>query len=252
MTGGRWIKNTYLGDGTLVKREFSNGEIWEYNNGLILKNGEFYSIDIPEGRLVYENGDWKFEFEYRDVWNNLRVSFGADGNILVKRQQADYDVYGYEFNQQTLSTANYFKYQQQERIEDFGLNIDFFKYRPSDPTIGRFWSGVDPLAEKYPYNSVYALQENKFGMGVELEGAELKEFVEWGKEKAKSVWNSLPNGIYIEQNYSIGPQIGFEIQTPVNTMQAELKLASFDIGKMRIEKQNDKIVETTMELMAHL
>lgn len=32
---------------------------------------------------------------------------------------------------------------------------------------------VDPLAEDYTYNSTYAFQENKLGMGTELEGAEL-------------------------------------------------------------------------------
>jgi len=32
---------------------------------------------------------------------------------------------------------------------------------------------VDPLAEKYPYNSTYAFQENKLGLGRELEGLEL-------------------------------------------------------------------------------
>ncbi|WP_268849233.1 AHH domain-containing protein [Flavobacterium aestivum] len=36
---------------------------------------------------------------------------------------------------------------------------------------------IDPLAEKYPYNSTYAFQENKMGMGRELEGLEL---VPWG------------------------------------------------------------------------
>lgn len=42
----------------------------------------------------------------------------------------------------------------------------------SDPAIGRFWQ-VDPLAEDYVYNSPYAFQENKMGMGIELEGLEL-------------------------------------------------------------------------------
>ncbi|PID68470.1 MAG: hypothetical protein CR989_05190, partial [Flavobacteriales bacterium] len=42
----------------------------------------------------------------------------------------------------------------------------------SDPTIRRFWH-VDPLAKDYVYNSTYAFQENKLGMGIELEGAEL-------------------------------------------------------------------------------
>ena len=36
---------------------------------------------------------------------------------------------------------------------------------------------IDPLAEKYAYNSTYAFQENKMGMGRELEGLEL---VPWG------------------------------------------------------------------------
>ncbi|ASW73630.1 hypothetical protein IQ37_19315 [Chryseobacterium piperi] len=40
------------------------------------------------------------------------------------------------------------------------------------PDVGRFFN-IDPLAEKYPYNSTYAFQENKMGMGVELEGLEL-------------------------------------------------------------------------------
>jgi hypothetical protein len=34
---------------------------------------------------------------------------------------------------------------------------------------------IDPLAQKYPYNSTYAFQENKMGMGRELEGLELVE-----------------------------------------------------------------------------
>jgi hypothetical protein len=32
---------------------------------------------------------------------------------------------------------------------------------------------VDPLSNKYPYNSTYAFQENKMGLGIELEGLEL-------------------------------------------------------------------------------
>ena len=66
-------------------------------------------------------------------------------------------------------------YQEQERQDELGLNWDSFKYRNYDYAIGRFMS-VDPLAEKYPYNSTYAFQENKLGLGRELEGLELKPF----------------------------------------------------------------------------
>lgn len=67
---------------------------------------------------------------------------------------------------------NYQHYQGQEWTEDLGLNWHEWKYRMSDPAIGRFIS-VDPLAEDYAYNSTYAFQENKLGMGIELEGLEL-------------------------------------------------------------------------------
>lgn len=40
------------------------------------------------------------------------------------------------------------------------------------PDVGRFIQ-LDPLSEKFPYNSTYAIQENKMGMGIELEGLEL-------------------------------------------------------------------------------
>lgn len=52
------------------------------------------------------------------------------------------------------------------------MDLDWFKFRPSDSKNGRFWQ-IDPLASEYPYNSPYAFQENKFGSGIELEGKEL-------------------------------------------------------------------------------
>jgi hypothetical protein len=172
---GLWLKLNYDGGGSLIKKENSAGEYWNYVGDLIYKNGNFYSINIPEGRAVFENNLWNYEFDYRDIWGNLRVSFSAENGQLTLKQKSDYDAFGYTFNQSSGVNKNFFQYQKQPRIEDFDLNVDFFKFRPSDPTIGRFWM-VDPLSSQYPHNSVYALQENKFGMGVELEGKELQPF----------------------------------------------------------------------------
>ena len=47
-----------------------------------------------------------------------------------------------------------------------------FEYRMHDTRTGRFWS-VDPLAGKFPWNSVYAFAENKVVEGRELEGLEV-------------------------------------------------------------------------------
>ncbi len=76
------------------------------------------------------------------------------------------------FTKVTEPVEVHFQLNYQERQDELGLNWDSFKYRNYDYAIGRFMS-VDPLAEKYPYNSTYAFQENKMGLGRELEGLEL-------------------------------------------------------------------------------
>jgi RHS repeat-associated protein len=63
------------------------------------------------------------------------------------------------------------KFQGQEYNDDLGVDMYEFKYRMDDPQTGRFWQ-VDPLADKYVYNSTYAFSENKVTGHVELEGLE--------------------------------------------------------------------------------
>ena len=50
-----------------------------------------------------------------------------------------------------------------------------FQYRMHDARLGRFWS-VDPLAAKYPWNSMYAFAENSPIGYMELEGLEKVSF----------------------------------------------------------------------------
>lgn len=69
------------------------------------------------------------------------------------------------------------EFASKEFSDDSGLDIYEFKWRMDDPQIGRFWQ-VDPLANKYVYNSPYAFSENKVTSHVELEGLEA-EFFQW-------------------------------------------------------------------------
>ncbi|RFM33163.1 RHS repeat-associated core domain-containing protein [Chitinophaga silvisoli] len=71
-----------------------------------------------------------------------------------------------------LYPENKKKFQAQDFDDNFGLNIYQFKWRDHDPQIGRFWE-VDPLADKYVYNSPYAFSENKVTSNTELEGLEV-------------------------------------------------------------------------------
>jgi hypothetical protein len=174
-----WIKWFCDGQGGLLKRENSDGTEWGYSSNAIYKNDTLYQVGFSGGRVIVDtSGSFNYRFEYRDIWNNLRLEFTAEDSIVTIKQISDYDPLGFEFNQMIGVNVNHFKYQNQERISDFNLGVDFFKYRVSDPVIGRFWQ-VDPLAAQYSYNSVYAFQENKFGSGVELEG------LEWSKFKSK-------------------------------------------------------------------
>jgi RHS repeat-associated protein len=76
----------------------------------------------------------------------------------------------------TNYTENKYRFQKQElQNREFsdgsGLEMYEFKNRFDDCQIGRFWS-VDPLANKYEYNSPYAFSENKVTSHIELEGLE--------------------------------------------------------------------------------
>ena len=62
-------------------------------------------------------------------------------------------------------------FQGQRFDDDLGLNWVQFKWRNHDPQIGRFIE-IDPLSEKYVYNSTYAFSENKVTGDIELEGLE--------------------------------------------------------------------------------
>lgn len=88
-------------------------------------------------------------------------------------ESTDFYPFGLAFNnyQRENSLINKFKFQSQEHVDDLGLNWDSFKWRNHQPDIGRFFN-IDPLANKYVYNSPYAFAENRVIDGRELEGLE--------------------------------------------------------------------------------
>lgn len=62
-------------------------------------------------------------------------------------------------------------FQGQRFDDELGLSWIQFKWRNHDAQIGRFVQ-IDPLSEKYVYNSTYAFSENKVTSHIELEGLE--------------------------------------------------------------------------------
>ena len=179
---GSELNFNYDGSGMLIQRYITDSTAWTYTPSEIYKDDSLYQISQDEGRILRGNGKYKLEFEYRDLWGNLRTAFTDSDSLPVAgvypapviTQINDYDLLGFEhFNNQVGRNNKLF--QNQERVFDLDLGWDFWKFRPSDAVSGRFMM-PDPLSNEYPYNSVYAFQENKFGKGVELEGAEMVPF----------------------------------------------------------------------------
>jgi Domain of unknown function (DUF6443)/Domain of unknown function (DUF1990) len=225
---GKWLEFFYSGDGFLMKRLNSLGDYWDYTEGLIYHNGVPYQLNTAEGRAVWNGSIWEYEFEYRDIWGNLRHSFKNVNGVVTSLQSADFDMLGIEYNKTSIPLSNLFRFQKQERVADFGLNVDLFKFRPSDSQIGRLWQ-VDPLASKYPHNSVYALQENKFGLGIELEGLELENFN--SQFKAPS---DLP------------------IKTPEkNKSQIQIYSTTVTDSKLSFEQMKDTFLKTPEKLLSN-
>lgn len=114
-------------------------------------------------------------------FDDLTIIHEKANNALQVVQSSDYLPFGLSFNENCQARAitppnsgyhqNKFQFQGQERQTGFDLGWYHYKYRMHDPAIGRFGL-VDPLAEKYTYNSPFAFSENILINAVELEGLE--------------------------------------------------------------------------------
>lgn len=172
-----------------IKTQGGSTTTTDYIGNYVYENGIIKQITHPEGYVEPDGAGWQYVYRLTDIWGNTRITFADDNNngsvnsSEIRREQNFYP-FGLEhkgYNGASYGAKNNLKtYQKQEFTEDLGLNTHEWRYRVSDPSIGRFWQ-VDPLAEDYMYNSTYAFQENKMGMGIELEGLELIRFVDLGQ-----------------------------------------------------------------------
>jgi RHS repeat-associated protein len=130
---------------------------------------------VPTAEGYYSFTENRYIYQYKDHLGNARVSFARNsaGAIEVTDKNDYYpfgmnhlDANGGAFYGQG-SYKNY-KFQGQE-LQETGFYS--FKWRQYMPDVGRFFN-IDPLAEKYTYNSTYAFSENRVIDGRELEGLE--------------------------------------------------------------------------------
>ncbi len=171
---------------------------------------EGYVEPIFKGTGVI-NG-FQYTYQYKDHLGNIRLSYeDIDGNgeidaaTEIKEENHYYPFglkhEGYNANQ-IGNNYNLKEFQGQEFTENLGLNIHEWKYRVSDPTIGRFWQ-IDPLAEDYVYNGVYNFSENRVIDAVELEGLEAMDYKVTMREASKAQTKALDQGASYEESKKI-------------------------------------------------
>ena len=177
------INYVYAADRTKLRKTTNdNGSITttDYSGNYIYENNTLKQFYHAEGYVEPNGSSFQYVYQYKDIWKNVRITYADDDNngsvnaSEIRREQ-NYYPFGLEhqgYNSFKYGVENNLKtYQGQEFTADLDLNTHEWKFRMSDPAIGRFWQ-IDPLAEKYFYNSIYAFQENKLGSGIELEGLE--------------------------------------------------------------------------------
>src|SRR5690606_18412780 len=161
----------YAADRTKLRKVTNdNGNVTttDYAGGYVYENSSLKQITQPEGYIEPNGSGWQYVYRYADIWGNTRITYADDngdgmvGTSEIRREQ-NYYPFGMEhkgYNTAMSGVKNNLKtYQGQEFTDDLGLNTHEWKFRMSDPSIGRFWQ-IDPLAEDYVYNSTYAFAEN--------------------------------------------------------------------------------------------
>lgn len=186
---------TYRADGAKLNKTYNyfsgrtqspTASITDYLDGFQYKNENEVldlSLDpmmglqfVPTEEGYFDFKQNKYFYQYKDQVGNIRLSYYKDpsGNAVVDRAN-DYYPFGLEFGGGGFSTfgslsPNYlYSFQEQEKQEDTGWSS--FKWRNYDPSYVRFFN-VDPLAEKYAYQSPFNFSENAVVAHRELEGLE--------------------------------------------------------------------------------
>ncbi len=219
--GNKWYK--FSKDGAMDEAKgtaYIFGMQYEFKeNNHIQYKWKLMFIGTDEGYVsaVYPDGidnEFKFQYVYNhtDHLGNIRQNITREnGNLTVLREHNYYPFgllhRGYNeekedlkydkeqdfiFTVQAQAGRYKYKFQGQERQEDLDLGWDSFKYRNYDYAIGRFFN-VDPLAEKFPYMTVYQFAGNKPVWSPEIEGLESGVDV-WMRVRDEEILNNMNSG----------------------------------------------------------
>lgn len=184
---------TYLYNalGVKLRKEVSleGNPVTEYMvGGFQYFNQKIKHFPHAEGYVDVIEDTYNYVFHYTDHLGNIRLSYSdankdnfIDGNEIL--EENNYYPFGLKHTAYNTNEQQYvsdeelneiilellpkyegdgsyqYKFQEQERQDELGLNWDSFKWRNYDYAIGRFMN-VDPLAEQAPDKTPYHFVSN--------------------------------------------------------------------------------------------
>ncbi|MGB3468996.1 MAG: RHS repeat-associated core domain-containing protein, partial [Cyclobacteriaceae bacterium] len=160
MSNGEVVTYIYDAAGIKLQKQHDNGsriEVTDYIAGKHYKDdgtgsgSKLSFLQHAEGRVVYNTGNFDYEYNLTDHLGNIRVTLDEAGNAI---QRQDYYPFGLTFNDWSdAHPENLYTYNSKEEQEEWGL-IDYGA-RMYDAQLGRFFT-QDRFAEVYtalsPYN----------------------------------------------------------------------------------------------------
>ncbi len=160
-----------------------------------------YGKDPSNGvlRIIEENHYYPFGLKHTNYNNDMMILCKEDEMLKIK------------LSPNNIKTGYNYKFQGQERQDELGLNWDSFKWRNYDPAIGRFMC-IDPLSEKYNYQSTYNFAENRVIDGRELEG------LEWASIKNNDGTTTRQLTVQMYNNSSLSDK---QVAKATETMKAD-------------------------------
>jgi len=189
------IEFTYDANGAKLRKELKNGAMLlsnhEYLGSIEYEGSELRNIYHEEGRVYYEGGNGRYEYNIRDHLGNTRLTFtdrDNDGTIEVSSdpevnevlQENHYYPFGMAMDGQWMANPgreDKYQYNGKELHDDFGLGWYAYGARFYDPVIARF-TGVDPIADRFPWVSTYNYAENEPIANIDLHGLQKLSFQE--------------------------------------------------------------------------
>ena len=144
-------------------------------SGMVKENtGRYF---MTAGKKIYELSNHLGNVNVTITDQKIAIE-GATGIVEYYSAEiisiTDYYAFGSPMDERVQSAEEYrYGFQNQETDNELWNGAVAYKYRVEDPRLGRFFS-VDPLTNKYPWNSSYSFSANRVIAFIELEGAEME------------------------------------------------------------------------------